>query len=263
MTVPAGDIADNPYWKRDTRRSYPQLSTVRQADAVGLLTVGSHAAPKDDVLKLGEAGEQQLVAVKAQGEERGLAALFEQDKKSIQGVLGANGLPPNPANINPVSQPSQSKYELGTENGYPEKYVQCAIYPIDLLTRANTAQIHLPHFCLIRPIYVARKNNIFHFSSQSSQSIRVASHSCLEDVAQALGFGVAFARGVCLSFQSLCLVLVLSVGAIMITRGIIVHRDSDRVVYLLVKSPEIAATHSPHAGSLTPQIDLVQVQYCR
>ncbi|CAG8136192.1 unnamed protein product [Penicillium salamii] len=122
VTVPAGDIADNPYWKRDVRRSYPQLSTVRQADAVGLLTVGSQAAPKDEVLKLGEAGEQQLVAVKEQGEERGLAALFEQDKKSVQGVLGANGLPPSPANINPVSQASQSKYVLGTENGYPEKY---------------------------------------------------------------------------------------------------------------------------------------------
>jgi hypothetical protein len=34
--------------------------------------------PKDDVLKIGQAGEQQLVAVKEQGEERGLAALFEQ-----------------------------------------------------------------------------------------------------------------------------------------------------------------------------------------
>ncbi|KAJ5483640.1 hypothetical protein N7530_002886 [Penicillium desertorum] len=96
VTLPAGDIADNPYWKRDVRRSYPQLSTVRQADAVSLLTVGSQAAPKDDVLKIGQAGEQQLVAVKEQGEERGLAALFEQDKKSVQGVLGANGLPPQP-----------------------------------------------------------------------------------------------------------------------------------------------------------------------
>lgn len=123
VTLPAGDIADNPYWKRDVRRSYPQLSTVRQADAVSLLTVGSKATPKDDVLKIGQAGEQQLIAVKEQGEERGLAALFEQDKKSVQGVLGANGLPPNPANINTVSKPSQSKYELGTENGYPEKYV--------------------------------------------------------------------------------------------------------------------------------------------
>lgn len=162
VTVPAGDIADNPYWKRDVRRSYPQLSTVRQADAVGLLTVGSQAAPKDEVLKLGEAGEQQLVAVKEQGEERGLAALFEQDKKSVQGVLGANGLPPSPANINPVSQASQSKYVLGTENGYPEKYVHLLI---DRLFRTNSPQVHLPHLCLIRPIHVARKIHIpFHFS---------------------------------------------------------------------------------------------------
>ncbi|KGO73164.1 NADH dehydrogenase [ubiquinone] (complex I), 21kDa subunit, fungi [Penicillium italicum] len=122
VTLPAGDIADNPYWKRDVRRSYPQLSTVRQADAVTLLTVGSQAAPKDDVLKLGQAGEQQLIAVKEQGEERGLAALFEQDKKSIQGVLGANGLPPNPANMNTVPKHSQSKWQLDPENGYPAKY---------------------------------------------------------------------------------------------------------------------------------------------
>lgn len=131
VTLPAGDIADNPYWKRDVRRSYPQLSTVRQADAVSLLTVGSQASPKDDVLKLGQAGEQQLIAVKEQGEERGLAALFEQDKKSIQGVLGANGLPPNPCNINAAPKPSQSKYELGTENGYPEKYVSSVLRSID------------------------------------------------------------------------------------------------------------------------------------
>jgi hypothetical protein len=165
VTVPAGDIADNPYWKRDVRRSYPQLSTVRQADAVGLLTVGSQAAPKDDVLKIGQAGEQQLVAVKEQGEERGLAALFEQDKKSVQGVLGVNGLPPSPANINPISQDSQSKYVLGTENGYPEKYVK---YPqIDSLISANHPQIYLPHLCLIRLILVARKYIIeflFHYS---------------------------------------------------------------------------------------------------
>ncbi|CDM28073.1 NADH-ubiquinone oxidoreductase 21.3 kDa subunit [Penicillium roqueforti FM164] len=127
VTIPAGDIADNPYWKRDARRSYPQLSTVRQADAVGLLTVGSKAAPKDDVLKIGEAGEQQLVAVKEQGEEGGLAALFAQDKKSIQGVLGANGLPPSPCNINTAAKASQSKYELGTENGYPDKY-SCRVF---------------------------------------------------------------------------------------------------------------------------------------
>lgn len=122
VTVPAADIADNPYWKRDTRRSYPKLSTVSQADAVSLLTVGSQAAPKDDVLQIGEAGAKQLVEVQEQGQERGLAALFEKDKKSIKGVLGANGLPPTPANINTVVQAAQSKYEINQDQGYPDVY---------------------------------------------------------------------------------------------------------------------------------------------
>ena len=64
VTIPAGDIADNPYWKRDVRRSYPQLSTVTQGDVVALLTVGSKASPKDDVLQIGDAGAKQLVEVK-------------------------------------------------------------------------------------------------------------------------------------------------------------------------------------------------------
>lgn len=123
MTVPAGDLADNPYWKRDVRRGYAQLSTVSQADAVGLLTVGSQAAPKDDVLQIGTAGEQQLVAVKEQGEEQGLAALFEKDTKSVQGVLGANGLPPTPCNINTTPKESQSKYQLEEEQSYANAYV--------------------------------------------------------------------------------------------------------------------------------------------
>jgi hypothetical protein len=96
---------------------------VSQADAVSLLTVGSQAVPKDDVLQIGEAGAKQLVEVQEQGQERGLAALFEKDKKSIQGVLGANGLPPTPANINTIAQASQSKYEINREQGYPDVFV--------------------------------------------------------------------------------------------------------------------------------------------
>ena len=120
VTIPAGDIADNPYWKRDTRRSYPQLSTVSQADAVGLLAVGSQTNPKHEILQIGEAGEKQLVALKEQGQERGLAGLFESDKTSIQGVLRDNGLPPTPCSMNTTPQPVQSKYELGQEQAYPE-----------------------------------------------------------------------------------------------------------------------------------------------
>ncbi|KAL4993462.1 hypothetical protein BDV10DRAFT_179110 [Aspergillus recurvatus] len=117
VTVPAGDIADNPYWKRDVRRNYPRASTVNQADAVGLLTVGSQASPKEEVLQIGEAGQKQLVSVKQQGEERGLAGLFQKDKNGIKGVLGPNGLPPTPCNLN-----SSSKYQIDNGHGYPNVY---------------------------------------------------------------------------------------------------------------------------------------------
>ncbi|KAL4947243.1 hypothetical protein BDW69DRAFT_178820 [Aspergillus filifer] len=117
VTVPAGDIADNPYWKRDVRRNYPRISTVNQANAVGLLTVGSQASPKEDVLQIGEAGEKQLVSVQQEGEERGLAGFFQKDKNGVKGVLGPNGLPPTPCNLN-----SASKYQIDNDHGYPNVY---------------------------------------------------------------------------------------------------------------------------------------------
>lgn len=117
VTIPAGDIADNPYWKRDVRRNYARLSTVNQSDAVALLTVGSQIAPKDNVLQIGEAGDKQLVSVKQEGEERGLAAHFQKDKKGVQSVLGANGFPPMPTNLNTAG----SKYHIDDDHGYPAK----------------------------------------------------------------------------------------------------------------------------------------------
>lgn len=119
VTVPAADIADNPYWKRDVRRNYPKISTVNQADAVGLLTVGSQAVPRDDILQIGEAGEKQLVSVKQEGEDRGLAGLFQKDKTGIKSVLGPTGLPPTPCNLN-----SASKYQIDDHHGYPDVYVR-------------------------------------------------------------------------------------------------------------------------------------------
>ncbi|TVY45049.1 NADH-ubiquinone oxidoreductase 21.3 kDa subunit [Lachnellula occidentalis] len=86
VTIPAGDIAENPYWKRDSRRSYPQLSFVNQADAVALLSVGSEAAPKKELI--GEEGGKALVQAKGEG-EKGLAAHFEAVGK--EGVLEALG----------------------------------------------------------------------------------------------------------------------------------------------------------------------------
>ena len=113
VTVPAGDIADNPYWKRDVRRNYPRLSVVNQADVAGLLTVGSAAAPKEDVLLTGDAGTKQLVEIKEGGEEKGLSAVFANTEIG-KSVLGENGMPPLPAALG--SSARAHAYEMDAED---------------------------------------------------------------------------------------------------------------------------------------------------
>ncbi|EAS35613.3 NADH-ubiquinone oxidoreductase 21.3 kDa subunit [Coccidioides immitis RS] len=121
VTIPAGDIADNPYWKRDVRRNYPQPSVLSQADVVGLLTVGSKAEPNEQALLSGDAGKQQLVQIKQEGESRGLAAFYAEKGNGAR-VLGPNGLPPLPANLNRAA-----KYPKSEEQSYPSRY-QCRTF---------------------------------------------------------------------------------------------------------------------------------------
>ncbi|KAL9596415.1 MAG: hypothetical protein Q9219_005799 [cf. Caloplaca sp. 3 TL-2023] len=123
VTVPSGDIAENAYFRRDVRRNYPRLSVVKQGDIAGLLSVGSKANPKEEILQVGDAGTKQLVEVQHEGEEKGLAALFEKEKTSIASILGANGLPPFPTGASRLSPQGGRKYVLDVdrENGYPEE----------------------------------------------------------------------------------------------------------------------------------------------
>ena len=125
MTVPSGDIAENAYYKRDIRRSYPRLSVVKQADVVGLLSVGSKANPKENVLQIGDAGAKQLVQVKQEGEQKGLAAFFEKEKSNAASIFGPNGLPPFPSGMSRVSPVGGRKYVMDPdrEQGFPEEYV--------------------------------------------------------------------------------------------------------------------------------------------
>lgn len=124
VTVPAADLAENPYWKRDIRRSYPKLSVVNQSDVVGLLTVGSAAQPKDDVLKLGEAGSKQLAEVKEAG-SRGLSTYFQSQKdkglSAWKAVAGPDGLPPTPSSMH--LQGKAYKLTEPEEQTYGGKYV--------------------------------------------------------------------------------------------------------------------------------------------
>ncbi|KAA8899514.1 NADH-ubiquinone oxidoreductase 21.3 kDa subunit [Sphaerosporella brunnea] len=89
VTLPAGDIAENPYWKRDVRRNYPRVAVFKQSDIAGLLTLGSAAAPR---IGKGEEGQKQLIAVTS--EEGTLAKVLE--KVNAMEVLSKDGLPPRP-----------------------------------------------------------------------------------------------------------------------------------------------------------------------
>jgi hypothetical protein len=113
-TVPAADIADNPYWKRDVRRNYPKLSAVTQGDVVGLLSVGNASNPSPKLL-VGEEGSKQLVALKQEGDDKGLSAYFETERATS--VLDENGLPPMPVSSRTGTN---TKYELG-EQAYEGK----------------------------------------------------------------------------------------------------------------------------------------------
>ena len=124
VTVPAGDIAENPYWKRDVRRGYPQLSVVNQGDIVGLLTVGSKAAPREDVLQIGDAGQKQLVAVQEEGQKTGLPTFFKKEKGNMTAVLGADGLPPLPSKLG--QNMTGKRYQL-TELPYGDRYMRFAL----------------------------------------------------------------------------------------------------------------------------------------
>lgn len=120
VTLPAGDIAGNPYWKRDSRRSYPKLSVVNQAEFAGLLTVGNAEAPKVELI--GEAGEKQLVAAKEEGQTKGLAKTLETvSAADVAKDVFVDGLPPTPSGQSLVSGKWEvHKYELGEENSYPQ-----------------------------------------------------------------------------------------------------------------------------------------------
>ena len=118
VTLPAADIAENPYWKRDVRRRYPQVSTVTQADAVALLEVGSVANPKQELI--GEAGSKQLVAAQEAGTQ-GLSVAFEKNTGLAKDVLGPGGMPPLPSGLH-LSGDGKRRYHLEEDQSYGDKY---------------------------------------------------------------------------------------------------------------------------------------------
>ncbi|KAL2118569.1 hypothetical protein VTJ04DRAFT_8229 [Mycothermus thermophilus] len=124
VTAPAGDIADNPYWKRDARRNYPRLSVVAQPHQVALLTVGSAAQPRVELI--GEEGSKALVAAAESGKEMGIAGYLEKSgAEAAKRVLEATGgLPPLPSGqrLNGPGKWEVYKYGLNEEQSYGGSY---------------------------------------------------------------------------------------------------------------------------------------------
>ncbi|CAN6638740.1 hypothetical protein TRVA0_017S00936 [Trichomonascus vanleenenianus] len=111
-TVPAGDIADNPYFKRDHRRNYPQIAYYDQATIAGLLTYGSAAHPR---IAAGAAGTKALAEV--ENGQISLTNALTTHKSAILGeVLEKNGQPPIPPSFKPkkwrvVAEPESGMYD--------------------------------------------------------------------------------------------------------------------------------------------------------
>ncbi|KAI9787809.1 MAG: hypothetical protein M1816_007457 [Peltula sp. TS41687] len=126
VTVPAGDIAENPYWRRDTRRAYPRISFVSQKDVVARLTAqseeGEAAAAKglasgQETRQEGEKQQQVQVVKKEAAEERGLSEVFQRDVRSVGNVLGPDGMPPFPVGSRVGAE---KRYGFALDKAYPE-----------------------------------------------------------------------------------------------------------------------------------------------
>lgn len=101
VTLPAGDIKGNPYYKRDYRRNFPQVHGFDQTKVSGLLKVGSAEKPR---ILIGNKGTQEL-AVFAPGQTVSLSStLATVDLTVVKGeILGLQG--------EPVVAPSMHKFK--------------------------------------------------------------------------------------------------------------------------------------------------------
>ncbi|KIP11616.1 hypothetical protein PHLGIDRAFT_27843 [Phlebiopsis gigantea 11061_1 CR5-6] len=88
----ASDPAQNPYWKRDVRRAYPQLSVVTQTELSGLL-IEHHEAKKAVAAPVaeGEEGTKEVAKAPAPVDLTAAISTIAQEGK----VFSESKLPPS------------------------------------------------------------------------------------------------------------------------------------------------------------------------
>lgn len=131
---------------------------MNQADVVGLLTVGSASAPKEEVLKIGDAGTKQLVEIRQDGEERGLSNFFGAQKvesvltpailrgRDLDKAISARKMPPMPTALGQNAN-ATAYTQLGEEEqAYPDRYVDPGL--LRLIRHADLQQLPVSDVCM-------------------------------------------------------------------------------------------------------------------
>lgn len=89
-TIPADDIMENPFHKRDNRRDHPRMSTFNQSQIGGLLKLGNSTNSR---LPKGDEGVKQLTTLKTEPVKL-VDVLKTAPKNVIYGeILGKQGQP--------------------------------------------------------------------------------------------------------------------------------------------------------------------------
>ncbi|CAN3359499.1 NADH-ubiquinone oxidoreductase subunit Nuo2p [Diutina catenulata] len=127
VTIPAGDIKGNPYYKRDYRRAYPQVHGFDQSKVSGLLKVGSAATPR---VSIGDKGNKELSVFLDPAKPVSLATtLTDLPANVVKGeILGNEGQPIVPPSLN------KFKWKILTE---PESGMYTENYPCRIFTEAK------------------------------------------------------------------------------------------------------------------------------
>ena len=116
MTAPASDLAENPYWQRDTRREYPRTLVYSQPYIAGLLSYGSAANPR---IAAGETGTKALAEVTSGKLE--LTTVLSSSDVGREVLKRNGGLPPLPGTGRGRKQ-WRFRLNKESEQGYDQEY---------------------------------------------------------------------------------------------------------------------------------------------
>ncbi|CCH42988.1 NADH-ubiquinone oxidoreductase 21.3 kDa subunit [Wickerhamomyces ciferrii] len=120
-SIPAGDIVENTYFNRDSRRNYPQLSSFDQFKISGLLKIGNSVEPR---VSIGEKGLKELALVQDPSNRENY--LSNSLKTINQGIIDKQVLGDNGVIVAPslgITQKRSVHLVNQDEHGmYPENY---------------------------------------------------------------------------------------------------------------------------------------------